>query len=507
MGPASPIGLIRHVPVSHLGAPVKNPGRRVEEKSKQIVTTIPAMTERTFAGPWRARLSSIAQEARDTARRIMVGDTDRTRTQRAALSAFAIRILSAAIAYLSQVILARWMGSFEYGAFVFVWVWVLILGGVSNLGLNIAMMRFVPDYRARGDLAALRGLLLGGRLFVLATSTVIAGLGLLGLWLFSAKLAHHYVLPAYLALICIPVYALTDLQDGVGRARQWIGVGLVPPYILRPLLILASMIGAVWLGLPMTAPTAAVAAIVATWITAAVQFILLQLRLRTEGPAGPRTYHFGFWLGTSLPILMITGFDLAVQNTDVIFLSIYASASDVGIYFAGLKTMSLIAFVHYAVASACANQFTALHARGEHGELARFAQETVRWTFWPSLAGAGVILALGKPLLWLFGPEFTAAYGPMFVLAAGLLVKSAVGPAEYLLNMLGQQRMCGGVLVSTAALNIGLNYLFVPPFGLWGAATATATTLTVAAILYAVLARRLLGIDMTIWGAVRAARA
>ena len=148
--------------------------------SKDALST-PRMPPLGLAAMVPAGLLALIHEGRDTIRRILVGDTDRTRTQRAALSAFAIRIMSAAIAYLSQVVLARWMGSFEYGAFVFVWVWVLILGGVSSLGLNIAMMRFVPDYRAKGDFDALRGLLMGGRLFVLTTSTCIAGLGLAGL--------------------------------------------------------------------------------------------------------------------------------------------------------------------------------------------------------------------------------------------------------------------------------------------------------------------------------------
>lgn len=467
--------------------------------SKDAVTT-PRLAPDGLAALMPAGLMSFVHRARAAVQVILASDCEHTRTQRAALSAFSIRILSAAIAYLSQVVMARWMGSSEYGAFVFVWVWVLILGGVSSLGLNIGMMRFIPDYRESGDLDALRGLLRGSRFFVLTTSTVIAALGLAGLWLFAGRIASHYVLPAYLALFCIPVFALTDLQDGIGRARQWIGTGLVPPYILRPLLILGAMTAAHQLHLPMTAVTAAGAAIVASWLTALVQFAVLQHHLNAEIPRGPRRYPFGFWLRTSLPILMITGFDLIVQNTDVLFVSLYATSSDVGIYFAGLKTMSLIAFVHYAVASAAANRFAALHARGDVAELTSFAHETVRWTFWPSLAGAIVILLLGKPLLWLFGPEFTVAYGPMFILALGLLVKSAVGPAEYLLNMLGQQKLCGGVLVFTAALNVVLNALLVPRFGLWGAATATATTLGVAAVLYAVLAHRKLGIDMTILG-------
>jgi O-antigen/teichoic acid export membrane protein len=433
-------------------------------------------------------------------RHVLAAETDRTRTQRAAILAFVIRIASAGIAYLSQVVLARWMGSFEYGAYVFVWVWVLVLGGLSNFGLNVAMMRFVPEYREKGRHDLLHGLLLGGRIVAVVGGTVVAGLGLAWLHFFGHLIAHHYVLPAYLALVCIPLFVLSDVQDGIGRAHQWILTGLLPPYVLRPLLLLAAMIGAHEIDLPMTATTAAGAAIIATWGAGMVQTLALSRRLRSEAKAPPRrAYDFRTWLAVSLPILMITGADLVIQNIDVVVISMHMTPRDVGIYFAGLKTMSLIAFVHYAVASAWSKEFSALHARGDGPELARSVREAVKWTFWPSLVGAAVILALGKPLLWLFGPEFTAAYGPMFVLAIGLLLKSAVGPAEFLLNMAGEQVRCGAVLLGTAALDIVLNLLLVPRYGLWGGAAATAISLALASLLFAALVRRRLGIDMPVW--------
>ena len=74
---------------------------------------------------------------------------DRGRTSLGAALAFAIRIASAGLLYLSQIVLARWMGSFEYGIFVFVWVWVLILGGLSTLGLSIVLIRYIPEYLER----------------------------------------------------------------------------------------------------------------------------------------------------------------------------------------------------------------------------------------------------------------------------------------------------------------------------------------------------------------------
>jgi hypothetical protein len=53
---------------------------------------------------------------------------ERGEAGRMSLIAFAIRIVSAVIAFISQVLMARWMGSFEYGIFVLVWVTMVIVG-------------------------------------------------------------------------------------------------------------------------------------------------------------------------------------------------------------------------------------------------------------------------------------------------------------------------------------------------------------------------------------------
>ncbi|KAB2848170.1 MAG: lipopolysaccharide biosynthesis protein [Hyphomicrobiaceae bacterium] len=442
-------------------------------------------------------LVSIFRELSIALREVIAGGDERKRTQRAALFAFSIRVVSAAIAYASQVVLARWMGSFEYGAFVFVWVWVLVLGGVSNLGLSIGTMRFVSEYREQEDTPRLRGVLLASRLVTFAMATLVAGAGFGVLHFFGDGIAPHYLLPGLLVMCCLPMHTLIDVQDGIARGMQWIGTALIPPYVLRPLVILLTMIIAHEIGLPMRATTAAGCAIFATWLAGGIQLLLLQRKLSQVAGRGPRAYEFAAWLGTSLPILMILAFDLVVQNTDVLVLSHYMSPRDVGVYYAGVKTIGLIAFVHFAVASAVANQFAKLNTRGDRDGLHKLVGDAVRWTFWPSLAAAVALLALGRPMLWLFGPEFTAGYAPMFVLAIGLIVKASVGPAEFLLNMLGEQMRSAAVLVFTAILNIVLNFMLIPRYGLIGAAAATSLSLISSAVLYRAVARRRLGIEVS----------
>jgi O-antigen/teichoic acid export membrane protein len=448
--------------------------------------------------PPAARRGAIATLVAN-ATNIFASDGERERTQRNALLAFGVRVLSAGLLYLTQIVLARWMGGSQYGIYVSVWTWVLILGAMSHLGLNLASMRLAPVYRETGDFNRLRGLVRGVRFAALAGGTVVMAFGLFGVWLFHDQIQNQFVLPIYLALVCVPLYALTDVQDGLGRGNAWMSIALVPPYVLRPLLLLASMFVANKSGLPMQATTAAGAAIVATWLTGILQTLALNRRVGATVPSGPRTSDFATWFKISAPLLVMLSAELLLQNTDILVVSRFMEPADVGIYFAAGKTMALIMFVHYAVGSAVAHKFAALNARGDKDGLRAFVKDAVNWTFWPSLAGALFILALGKPLLSLFGPQFDAGYPVMCILVVGFLCRSAMGPAEYLLNMLGEQKLCAAVLLGAALLNIALNFALVPLFGLTGAASATALSLIAAALMNAIVVWRRLDIQMPIW--------
>ncbi|MGH6996495.1 MAG: lipopolysaccharide biosynthesis protein, partial [Stellaceae bacterium] len=158
------------------------------------------------------------------------------------------------------------------------------------------------------------------------------------------------------------------------------------------------------------------------------------------------------------------------------------------------------AFVYFAIASATTHKFTQYHVAGDKERLTKFFAETTRWTFWPSLAACAAILAVGRPLLSLFGPSFTAGYGVMFILAIGMLSRAAVGPAERLLNMLGERKQCAGVYALAFVVNLMLCVLLIPHIGIEGAAVATAAALAVESILLYRIAKRRLGFHVFIIG-------
>ncbi len=79
--------------------------------------------------------------------------------RRLAGTIFIIRVVSAALAYLSQILLARWMGGSDYGVYVYVWTWVLLLGSMMDFGISASAQKIIPEYRTAGEHALLRGFL------------------------------------------------------------------------------------------------------------------------------------------------------------------------------------------------------------------------------------------------------------------------------------------------------------------------------------------------------------
>src|SRR5579884_4069716 len=147
--------------------------------------------------------------------------SDERVAQIAAGNVFLVRVLSAGIALGSQVLLARWMGKFEYGVFIYVWTWVMMIGSLSDMGLSSAARRFIPEYTERGEWAHLRGFLSGACWVAFAISAGIGAAGALIVYLFAARLDPFSIVPLYLACATIPVWGLGQVQTGIAQSYEW----------------------------------------------------------------------------------------------------------------------------------------------------------------------------------------------------------------------------------------------------------------------------------------------
>ncbi len=432
---------------------------------------------------------------------ILADKSDNRLAQLVAGKVFLVRVGSALLALVSQVLLARFMGRFEFGIFIYVWTWVLMIGALSDVGLSSAARRFIPEYTELDQPDLLRGFLKGSAWLALAVATIIGIVGAGIVTLLSSHLDTYTVVPLYLACATIPIYGLVQVQAGVAQSYDWPNLALMPFFIWRQLAITV-LVGACWLiGAPTDAVTAMLIAVAATYAVTIGQLVALSRRLKRKVPPGPRRYAVKTWYATSIPIFIVEGFYLLLTYVDILALEHFRSPDEVAVYYAAARLLAIVAFVYFAIAGATTHKFTQYHVAGDKERLRRFFAETARWTFWPSLAVCALILAFGNPLLSLFGKSFTSGYRVMFILAVGMLARAAVGPAERLLNMLGERKQCAIVYAIAFAINLVLCVLLIPRIGIEGAGIATSTALVAESIMLYLVAKRRLGFHVFIMGA------
>src|SRR3979490_1585676 len=243
-------------------------------------------------------------------RSMLGGPSDASVTKRLAGTIFIIRVVSAALAYLSQILLARWMGGSDYGVYVYVWTWVLLLGSMMDFGISASAQKIIPEYRTSGEQALLRGFLSGSRWMTFGVSAAVS-LALAGIVkLLSPWIEPGAITPLYIGCLTLPAFVVANTQDGIARSHDWMRLGLMPQFIVRQSLIIGFTAGAFVLGFHLGASAAMLASAAAVWIAMIGQMMVLNRRLGGHIEPGVKAYDFRGWLAISLPIPIVEGFFL-----------------------------------------------------------------------------------------------------------------------------------------------------------------------------------------------------
>lgn len=418
----------------------------------------------------------------------------RSQAARAALFTFAVRVMSAVVAYGGQVVLARLMGAHDYGIYAIIWVWILFLSTFAGLGYTTGLLRFIPELLAEKRLGELRTVIIKGPLITVSLCSAVALAGVALVLLAPQLFDQAFIIPIILAAICLPIMTLMDNQDGVAQAFDWPGLVTLPGFLIRPLLILIIFIGMELAGIEASATTAMIATICGVWLVALGQFLILRHRVIAKIGKGPMAGPISPWIKAALPMLAVEGFFFLIINTDIMVAGLFISPDQVAVYYAAAKTLALVHFVAFAIRIATAHKIAEYHAGGDQVALDRTLADTIRWTFWPSLAIAAMLAFGGELILSFFGQGFESGMAFLNILLVGVVIRATVGPAEVMLTMANAQKTAAWLYGIIFVINLSLNFLLIPTIGLMGAAIATALSMTIEAILLVFAVRHHLGV-------------
>ena len=233
----------------------------------------------------------------------------------------------------------------------------------------------------------------------------------------------------------------------------------------------------------------------------AVAFVVGAVLLRRALPAILRAvqpeYATRDWLRAALPMMLIAGVWFVNNYVATLVVGTLDGTSAAGIYSVVEKGGELIVLVLVAANMPLAPVIARMHARNDREGLQHATERVAQAALLVSLPVAVAFAAFPDVYLRLFGSSFESGSTALRILALAQLVNAAAGPAGNVLIMTGNERVAVQGVGAGLLTNLVLGIVLVPPFGVTGAAIASASSLVVWNTLLLMLARRRVGVNVT----------
>jgi O-antigen/teichoic acid export membrane protein len=253
------------------------------------------------------------------------------------------------------------------------------------------------------------------------------------------------------------------LIEKIGRhAVQTAFVGVV--LLITPSLLLAVVAWA--------APYAAAAAVMVLTVLRLVRLAMADAE-RPLQPRPMRTLAAEFW-SFSAPRALSRIFSVALQRFDVLLVSAIRGLEEAAVYAAASRFVLLGLMFVQAIQQVMAPRISEFLARGDRPRAHVIYETTTAWLMlisWPIYLTAAIFAPF---LLGVFGAGYSTGATVVVILCLSMLVATACGPVDTVLLMAGRSRWSLFNTGLALAVNVGVDLLLVPTYGINGAAVGWA---------------------------------
>jgi O-antigen/teichoic acid export membrane protein len=405
------------------------------------------------------------------------------------------RMIGVVLGFVSNVVFARVLGAEFLGVFVLASTSLLFVSLVASFGMGHTFVRFVPVLLSRGDRPGAASLFgLGARL-VLVSSLVFGALVYLLRGVIAGRVFDEPLLTPIMPIVAVGVVGATfelvlghTLRSLKSPSRETFCLEVVDK--VTKLAVFAVL---AYFGLRLSGITIAMLAGYFAAVGAMLFMIDRQAPYLLRGPrmrSVPTREIFAF-----SSVMLFVGFmNYSLSISDRVMLGILGTSTDVGIYNIAFLISNMLTLVFMGFNASFAPVISELYHNDRIGELKSLYSSLTRGILIIIVPAFCWLVGFGDDLLTVFGGEFSAGYAALIVLSVGVVARCAVGTVGTMLVMSGHQRYNAANIIIVTAMNVVLNLLLIPRYGLLGAAVATAVSVSAIDTVGLIEVRLLLGI-------------
>ncbi len=181
-------------------------------------------------------------------------------------------------------------------------------------------------------------------------------------------------------------------------------------------------------------------------------------------------------LKLSLPMLFSTALLFLLNWTDVFMLGSMKSSTEVGIYNAAFKIASLGFIIIIAINVVITPKISELYSQHKMEDLKKVIRQSTWLIIVLTIPIVFIIILFRKQILGLFGNEFLSGEMSLIIISLGILISAISGNVDQILNMTNSHKILRNITLFCFIINVILNYVLIPIYGINGAAVASLIT-------------------------------
>ncbi len=376
------------------------------------------------------------------------------------------------LAFVFVFVCIRTYGKTNYGYIALALTLMQVFSLIGKIGFHGVVLRFVSQYSSQNQWGKVRKIYLDSVRFSFPFSVIFSAV-----YYFSAPALANFFgdveLIPYFQLFALAVLPHALYQVVIEGLRGLKKNSLYSFYLNASIILFAIVMLLLFIAMSDNELNAAIAYVLAIFIACIFAFYSFarttHLFSQPTEPAMSAREIFSI----SLPMMLSGSLLFVISWTDNIMLGRFRTEDEVGIYDIAFRIAVLAGSTLMSVNVVNAPRFAEYYGKGDMKSLSDSVTRSSKLIFWTSLPIMLICLIFPRFLLSVFDKDAMAASTALVILVIGKFISAICGPVGNIMHMTGKQKQFQFIMLFAAVVNIILNLILTPRYGMTGAATAS----------------------------------
>jgi len=408
-----------------------------------------------------------------------------------------IRVITILVTLSLSIIVARSVSIEQFGVYNYVIAIVTILAIPVQFGISKLVVRETAKYRVNNEINLIKSLWS----WSLSSSLLISIFMTLSIILVCTYYSGLKSDSLFWGIFLVPAISIISLNGAKLIGLGEITKGLVINSLLRHFLFLVIFLLIIILDYDIKD---AKQVIFIHIFSACLAVILTLITLHKTIPSNffpfsEKNYNYKAWIYSVGSLAIIAAVQQLNAKMDILMIGGLSTNKNIGLYQVAAQGAILVGLGIQTINSYITPYIIKLNEKKDSIALQSLLIKCSRASFLLSLPVFILFVLLGNQLIsFFYGNEYALSYHPLLLLCVAQIINTIFGPVALLLNMTGHEKetiIGSGIAL---VLNITLNYLTIPVWGLYGAAFSTITSVTIWNVLLWLYAKKRLQLNCSI---------